>query len=69
MKWTKDGDKFVASSGFGDSRPYCITPMTVKGEKIFAVRCGRYDVGEFTSLENAKHAAENYDGYRAGKTA
>ncbi len=68
MKWTKDGDLKVARGSLGH---YRISEWidAQRGSIFTALFTGRGDtrkvIGEFSSLANAKAAAESYDGYRA----
>ena len=67
MKWTRDGDQHVARGVLGE---YRITRIILRTGECFSVRLhkasgARRGIGDFSSLANAKNAAETYENYRA----
>lgn len=66
LKWTRDGDQWVATGTLGE---YRITEWCVASGKNFVIRFkskrSSKGIGEFSSLENAKAAVQVYDGYRS----
>ena len=67
MIWTQDGDQWLFAGTLGT---YRIAERTVQDSSNFVIRFkskggGSKDIGEFSTLSNAKAAAEQYDGYRS----
>jgi hypothetical protein len=68
MKWTRDGDQWFAKGGLGT---YFIAEWILICGSNFAISFqsnssrSKKGIGEFSTLANAKMAADQYDGYRA----